>query len=78
MNPWPPQGHPAPGEQHAPIKRLITESLTERDLEGTNPLQDLKNNLPPVPDFLPVEKAREQIEKVLPDKLHPLNILGLK
>ncbi len=62
----------------APIKRLITESLTERDLEGTNPLQDLKNNLPPVPDFLPVEKAREQIEKVLPDKLHPLNILGLK
>lgn len=62
----------------APIKRLITESLTERDLEGTNPLQDLKNNLPPIPDFLPVEKAREQIEKVLPDKLHPLNILGLK
>lgn len=62
----------------APIKRLITESLTERDLEGSNPLQDLKNNLPPVPDFLPVEKAREQIEKVLPDKLHPLNILGLK
>ncbi|MCO4759738.1 MAG: 5-demethoxyubiquinol-8 5-hydroxylase UbiM [Oceanospirillaceae bacterium] len=62
----------------APIKRLITESLTERDLEGTSPLQDLKNNLPPVPDFLPVEKAREQIEKVLPDKLHPLNILGLK
>ncbi|MBE9397368.1 5-demethoxyubiquinol-8 5-hydroxylase UbiM [Pontibacterium sp. N1Y112] len=62
----------------APIKRLITESLTERDLEGTNPLQDLKNNLPPIPDFFPVEKAREQIEKVLPDKLHPLNILGLK
>ena len=62
----------------APIKRLITESLTERDLEGTNPLQDLKNNLPPVPDFVPIEKAREQIEKILPDKLHPLNILGLK
>lgn len=62
----------------APVKRLITESLTERDLEGTNPLQDLKNNLPPIPDFLPVEKAREQIEKVLPEKLHPLNILGLK
>ena len=62
----------------APVKRLITESLTERDLDGTNPLQDLKNSLPPIPDFLPVEKAREQIEKMLPDKLHPLNILGLK
>ena len=62
----------------APVKRLITESLTERDLDGTNPLQDLKNSLPPIPDFIPLEKAREQIEKVLPDKLHPLNILGLK
>jgi len=62
----------------APIKRLITESLTERDLEGTNPLQDLKNNLPPIPDFVPIEKAREQVEKVLPEKLHPLNLLGLR
>ena len=61
-----------------PIKHLITESLTENDLNGTSPLQELKNNLPPVPDFIPVAKAREKIKQILPDKLHPLNVLGLK
>jgi len=62
----------------SPIKQLITTSLTEKDMTRSNPLQELKSHLPPVPDFVPVDRVKQKVEQFLPEKLHPLNVLGLK
>jgi ubiquinone biosynthesis UbiH/UbiF/VisC/COQ6 family hydroxylase len=62
----------------APIKQLITQSLTEKGAEKPSPLQELKNHLPPLPSAFPVDKLQAQVERLLPDKLKPMNLFGLK
>ena len=62
----------------APVKQLITQSLTEKDPDKSTPLQELKNHLPPLPSALPVDKLKQQVESILPESLKPMKLFGLK
>lgn len=62
----------------APVKQLITQSLTEKDPDKSTPLQELKNHLPPLPSALPVDRIKQQVESILPEKLKPMKLFGLK
>lgn len=61
-----------------PVKHFISAALTERDAEASNPLLGLKNRLPPLPDIAPVRRVHEKASQLLPEKLHPLSVLGLR
>ena len=54
-----------------PIKQLITQSLTEKELDQANPLQVLKNYLPPQPASLPINKVKQNLEKKILNKFNP-------
>lgn len=61
-----------------PLKQAITTALTEREGQRLHPLANLKSQLPPLPDIAPVREVRARVESVLPAKLHPLTVLGLR
>ncbi|MGY8868930.1 MAG: 5-demethoxyubiquinol-8 5-hydroxylase UbiM [Pseudomonadales bacterium] len=66
----------------APIKRLITESLTESELEKPSALKEMVQRfpgipLPPLPTIGPVRQAVELVNKRIPDKMNPLKKIGI-
>jgi ubiquinone biosynthesis UbiH/UbiF/VisC/COQ6 family hydroxylase len=61
----------------APIKRIITHSLTENEIEPSVNIASLKKLLPPIPPAVPVQKMADKLSHFLPEKLNPLKRLGL-
>ncbi|MCV6590171.1 MAG: 5-demethoxyubiquinol-8 5-hydroxylase UbiM [Marinobacterium sp.] len=64
-----------------PLKKAITTALTEQEGKTLNPLHELKAHLPPLPplpEVTPVKQVRSKLVQALPEKLHPLNVLGLR
>ena len=61
----------------APLKQLITDSLTEKNPDKPSPIQELTSHLPPVPEQLSPAKVKQKVESLIPDAIKPRNILGL-
>lgn len=62
----------------APVKQLITQSLTEKASDNTNPLSEIQKYLPPLPKTAPLHQLHHKVEALIPDKIKPMNIFGLK
>ncbi|WP_156905123.1 5-demethoxyubiquinol-8 5-hydroxylase UbiM [Neptunomonas japonica] len=64
-----------------PVKRLITESLTESELEQPSGLKEMVQRLPglPLPRFPlrgPIKQAAQVVSKRIPEKMNPLKRIG--
>ncbi|WP_293265493.1 hypothetical protein [Neptunomonas sp.] len=61
----------------APVKRLITESLTESDLERFSPINVVNEQFPVPPFVAPAKKIVHEVSQRIPDRVNLLKRLGV-
>ena len=61
----------------APVKRLITESLTESDLERFSPINVVNEQFPVPPFVAPAKKIVHEVSQRIPDRMNLLKRLGI-
>lgn len=61
----------------APVKRMITESLTENSMENQSFMSRVVQGLPSPPVTAPVRLLAKTLDRHIPDKLNPLKRIGL-